>query len=62
ALSAVPAHKNGGPVLLGFVCGTAGDPQGFARQRDAMAGLGVLLADNNAQAVRTAAAILEGIQ
>lgn len=61
-LSAVPSQKNGGPVLLGFVCGTGGDPQGLARQREAMADLGVLLADNNAQAVRTAAAILEGAQ
>lgn len=60
ALSAVPRLENGGPVLLGFVCGTGGDPQGLSRQRDAMADLGVLLANNNAQAVRTAAAILEG--
>jgi hypothetical protein len=60
ALSAVSGQKDGGPVLLGFVCGTGGDPQGLARQHDAMADLGVLLADNNAQAVRTAAAILEG--
>jgi FdrA protein len=62
ALSAVTAQKNGGPVLLGFVCGTASDPQGFARQRDGLADLGVRLADNNAQAVRTAAAILEDAQ
>jgi FdrA protein len=62
ALSGLPSRKNGGPVLLGFVCGTGGDPQGLARQREAMADLGVLLADNNAQAVRTAAAILEGAQ
>ncbi|MEP4380530.1 MAG: acyl-CoA synthetase FdrA [Alphaproteobacteria bacterium] len=60
ALSAVPKHDDGGPVLLGFVCGTDSDPQGLARQRDAMVDLGVRLADNNAQAVRTAAAILEG--
>lgn len=60
ALSSVPDSKAGGPVLLGFVCGTDGDPQGLARQRDAMADLGVVVADNNAQAVRTAAAILEG--
>ncbi len=60
ALSSVPDRDSGGPVMLGFVCGTTDDPQGFARQRDAMADLGVLLADNNAQAVRTAAAILEG--
>lgn len=60
ALSAVPDLNAGGPVLLGFVCGTGGDPQGLTRQRDALAGLGVLVADNNAQAVRTAAAILEG--
>ena len=62
ALSAVPGQKDGGPVLLGFVCGTGGDPQGLTRQREAMADLGVLVADNNAQAVRTAAAILESAQ
>ncbi len=62
ALSSVPALKAGGPVMLGFVCGTDGDPQGLARQRDAMSDLGVLVADNNAQAVRTAAAILESAQ
>tara|TARA_R110002110_G_scaffold260260_3_gene475996 strand:+ start:20938 stop:22458 length:1521 start_codon:yes stop_codon:yes gene_type:complete len=60
ALSEVTARDAGGPVLLGFVCGTQGDPQGLDRQRAALADLGVLLAANNAQAVRTAAAILEG--
>ena len=62
ALSDIPAHDAGGPVLLGFVCGTEGDPQGLARQRAAMTDLGVLLAENNAQAVRTAAAILGDAQ
>ena len=62
ALSAVPRPNDGGPVLLGFVCGTDGDPQGLARQRAALSDRGVLLADNNAQAVRTAAAILGAAQ
>jgi FdrA protein len=51
-------HNGNGPVLLGFVCGTDGDPQGIARQKSALTELGVALADNNAQAVRTARAIL----
>jgi succinyl-CoA synthetase alpha subunit len=48
-----------GPALVGFVCGTEGDPQGLSRQRAALREAGVLLADNNAQAVRLAAAIVE---
>ena len=51
-------HNGNGPVLLGFVCGTDGDPQGIARQKAKITELGVTLADNNAQAVRTARAIL----
>lgn len=55
-------QQNGGPgpALIGFVCGTEGDPQGLVRQRAALSEAGVLLADNNAQAVRLAAAIVEG--
>jgi len=55
-------RQNGGsaPALVGFVCGTDGDPQGLARQKAALSEAGVLLADSNAQAVRLAAAIVEG--
>ena len=54
-------QQNGGsaPALVGFVCGTAGDPQGLARQQAALSEAGVLLANSNAEAVRLAAAIVE---
>jgi succinyl-CoA synthetase alpha subunit len=41
-------------AMVGFVCGTAGDPQGLARQEAALAEAGMLLAQSNAQAVRLA--------
>jgi succinyl-CoA synthetase alpha subunit len=44
-------------ALVGFVCGTAADPQGLARQETALAKAGVLLARSNAAAVRLAARI-----
>ncbi|NNE86146.1 MAG: hypothetical protein HKN28_19450, partial [Alphaproteobacteria bacterium] len=52
---------NGGsaPALVGFVCGTDGDPQGLARQKAALREAGVLLANSNAEAVRLAASIVE---
>ena len=43
--------------LVGSVCGTAGDPQGLARQEEALRAAGVLLAESNAQAVRLAATV-----
>ncbi|MCZ6512064.1 MAG: acyl-CoA synthetase FdrA [Alphaproteobacteria bacterium] len=54
-------QQNGGsaPALVGFVCGTDGDPQGLARQKSALREAGVLLANSNAEAVRVAAAIVE---
>jgi FdrA protein len=44
-------------VVVGTVCGTAADPQGFARQEAALRDAGVLLAESNAQAVRLAARV-----
>ena len=44
-------------ALVGSVCGTAGDPQGLARQEARCAQAGVLLAESNAQAVRLAATV-----
>jgi FdrA protein len=44
-------------ALVGFVCGTAGDPQGLARQEEVLHAAGVLLAESNAQAVRLAATV-----
>ena len=49
----------GGPALVGFVCGTDGDPQGLAHQAAALTEAGVLLAASNAEAVRLAVAIIE---
>jgi FdrA protein len=47
-------------VIVGFVCGTAGDPQNLSRQEAALREAGVLLAESNAQAVRMAAAVTVG--
>jgi FdrA protein len=47
------------PAFVAFVCGSAGDPQGLARQEAALRAAGVILAANNAAAARTAAAILQ---
>jgi succinyl-CoA synthetase alpha subunit len=44
-------------AFVASVCGTAGDPQGLARQEGALREAGVLLAESNAQAVRLATAI-----
>ncbi|UVT15396.1 MAG: acyl-CoA synthetase FdrA [Nitrospira sp.] len=47
-------------VIIGFVCGTAGDPQNLARQEAALREAGVILAESNAQAVRMATAVAVG--
>ena len=44
-------------AVVGFVCGTEGDPQGLARQEQALRNAGMLLAESNAQAARLAASI-----
>jgi FdrA protein len=46
--------------VVGFVCGTAGDPQGLARQEAALREAGMILCPSNAQAVRLAARIVGG--
>jgi succinyl-CoA synthetase alpha subunit len=43
--------------FVGFICGTDGDPQDYARQEATLRSAGMLLADSNAQAVRIAASI-----
>ncbi len=43
--------------VVGFVCGTADDPQGLTRQEEALRAAGMLLTGSNAQAARLAAAI-----
>ena len=42
-------------LVVGSVCGTAGDPQGLARQRGILTSAGVVLAETNAAAARLAA-------
>jgi succinyl-CoA synthetase alpha subunit len=44
-------------VVVGFVCGTAADPQNLSRQEGILREAGVLLAESNAQAVRMATSI-----
>ena len=46
-------------VIMGFVCGTAADPQNLSRQETALREVGVTLAESNAQAVRMAASIVQ---
>ncbi len=53
------AAKAGRKVaFVGFVCGTEGDPQGFAAQEKALRNAGMILLPSNAQAVRLAARIV----
>lgn len=55
------AGKAGRDVMIvGFVCGTAGDPQNLAGQETALREAGVILAESNAQAVRMATAVAVG--
>ncbi len=44
-------------VIVGFVCGTAADPQNLSRQETALREAGVTLAESNAQAVRMAVSV-----
>jgi FdrA protein len=41
-------------IVVGSVCGTAGDPQGLGQQAARLSGVGVLLASSNAGAARLA--------
>jgi hypothetical protein len=54
------ARKAGREIaFVGQVCGTEADPQNLNRQSAALAGMGMLLANSNAQAVRLAARIVQ---
>ena len=46
-------------VIMGFVCGTAADPQNLSKQETALREVGVTLAESNAQAVRMAASVVQ---
>ena len=45
-------------IFVGSVCGTEGDPQGLKQQEEKFSDAGVLLSQSNAQAVKTALAII----
>jgi FdrA protein len=52
------ASKAGGHlIVVGFVCGTASDPQNLSQQETVLQDAGMILAESNAQAVRLAAAV-----
>jgi len=57
AARATAAKRRRRIAFVGFVCGTAADPQGLAAQEGALSKAGMLLASSNAEAVRLAAAI-----
>ncbi len=57
AAQATAAKNNRCIAFVGFLCGTARDPQGFERQEAALRNAGMTLAQSNASAVRIAAAI-----
>jgi FdrA protein len=52
-------HTAHGVVVLASVCGTAGDPQGLARQTAQLREAGAIVAPSNAQAARLAALIVK---
>jgi len=55
------ARKSGREIaFVGHVCGTEADPQNVTRQSAALSGMGMLLANSNAQAVRLAARLARG--
>jgi FdrA protein len=58
AARAAAERAGRGLGLVGFVCGTDGDPQGLARQEAVLREAGVILAGSNAQAARLAAAMV----
>jgi hypothetical protein len=54
-------RREGRPVaMVASVCGTDGDPQGYAAQRKILEGAGVLEASSNAEAAAWAAKIVKG--
>jgi FdrA protein len=49
-------------ILVGFVCGTAADPQGLSRQEATLRDAGMILTASNAEAVRVAAQIVARVR
>jgi len=54
----VAAGPRARPLVIASVCGTAGDPQGYARQVATLAEAGIAVASSNAAAARAALAAL----
>ena len=50
----IAEHDGRAFISVGHICGTHADPQGLAAQAEALTAAGMILADNNAQAVRLA--------
>lgn len=48
--------------VIGYICGTGKDPQGYAGQKEKLEQAGVVLMPSNAQAVRLAGRILKRLQ
>jgi hypothetical protein len=60
AARAAAAREGRDLVVLGFLCGTEGDPQDFNAQAAALREAGVVLAPTSTAAARTAAKIVSG--
>jgi hypothetical protein len=57
---AIAAREGRELVVLGFVCGTADDPQGLAAQTAKLRAAGMMLADGSTAAARLAVRIVAG--
>lgn len=51
--------EDGGPLFVGFVCGTEKDPQGYEEQKAILREAGAVLASTNARAVDAVAGLLK---
>ncbi len=59
AIQGLTSASDGGPVVVASVTGTDEDPQSYTRCRERLEGLGVFVADSNAEAVCLALAALD---
>lgn len=57
----IAAHGGRSLAVVGFVCGTAGDPQQLARQEGILTEAGVCLAESSSAAARMAAALVANL-
>ena len=59
-VSVMAAHEGEAPVVIASVCGTDQDPQNRSGQVEALREAGVVVAESNAGAAETAAALMAG--